>query len=72
MKMKHSVRNIKKLVSFLDFCFNVQILQNLPPDCFIHYFIKSEIIRTLLRTPVGLWVTAAYQQQKLFPYLSFP
>ena len=43
-----------KLLFFLVLHFSVQISQNLPPNCFQHYFIQSESFGLKLRIPVGV------------------
>ena len=43
----------KKLASFLVLHFSVQILRNLPPNHFVHYFIQSEIIWTYFADTSG-------------------
>ena len=55
-KLRQNIQSVtqkNKLVFFLVLRFSVQILQNLPLNCFQHYFIQSEIIWTYVANTSG-------------------
>ena len=55
-KLRQNIQSVtqkNKLVFFLVLRFSVQILRNLPLNCFQHYFIQSEIIWTYVANTSG-------------------